>query len=110
MSTKELRRVGYTNVVLTVIAVCLGLLVVDRFSEAPEAEAQVQTHSGSQQAADPKEEPGRGAGLISAADQRKQMIAELKKLSAKVDALDKSVQAGLTVKVSEMPEITLPRN
>lgn len=98
MSTNDHRRVGYTNVVLSVIAVCLGLLVIDRYSDGPAA-AIAQTRS---------DQPGRGTGLVSAADQRKLMIAEIKKLSAKLDAIDKTMKSGLTVKVTEMPEITLP--
>lgn len=100
MSTNDHRRVGYMNVVLTVIAVCLGLLVVDRYTDGQAAHAQsVQPTPG---------QPGRSTGLISAADQRKMIIAEIKKLGVRLEGIEKTMKTGLTVKVSEMPEIKLP--
>ena len=100
MSTNDHRRVGYMNVVLTVIAVCLGLLVIDRYTDdGTAAHAQVQPTS---------DQPGRSSGLVSAATQRKAIIAEIKKLGARLDGIEKTMKSGLTVKVSEMPDIKLP--
>lgn len=91
------RRLSYLNGVLTVIAVCLALLVIDRLDlGTPSAEAG------------PTAQPDRGAGLISAADQRKIMIAEIKRLTTKVEGVDKALKEGISVKVTDMPEIKLP--
>jgi hypothetical protein len=94
----EPRRIGYLNAVLTVIAVMLGMLVVDRVAFSPAAAV-----------AGPGDDNPKG--LISAADQRKIMISELKKLTTKMESLESTIKSGnLTVKVTEMPEITLPDN
>ena len=96
-------RSRYLNGVLTVIAGLLALQVLDgatspgRLAGAVEAEARAQ--GGDQ--------PSEG-GLVSAADQRKIMIAELKRLGAKLDAIDARLKAGLAVKVTDMPEIKMP--
>ena len=73
-------RTTYTNAVLTAIAAFLGLLAIDRFVDraAPlESVAMAQ----------PEDEPGGGA-LVSAAEQRKQIIAELRNLGKRLDKLE----------------------
>jgi hypothetical protein len=102
-SKSDPRRLGYLNAVLTVIAVMLGLLVADRLVVAPPAAEAVQPAGRTDQ-------PGRGAGLVSAADQRKAMLTELRKMSTKLDQLEKTIKSGgLSVKVTEMPEIKIPQ-
>jgi hypothetical protein len=92
----EPRRIGYLNAVLTVIAVMLGMLVVDPVAFSPAAAV-----------AGPGED--NPTGLVSAADQRKMIISELKKLTTKMESLESTIKSGsISVKVTEMPEITVP--
>lgn len=90
----------FRNGVLTVIAVMLGLLVLGQLGQSPgggggpsEARAQAQ----------PEALNSPEGGLISAADQRKTIIAELRSLSRKVEQLDARLGKGISVKVTEMP-------
>lgn len=90
------RRSGYLNAVLTAIAVLLTLLVVDRhagpgITGAALAQGQPEDPSSSAQA------------MVSAAEQRKQMIAELRRIAGRMERIEAKLNAGLTVKVSEMP-------
>jgi hypothetical protein len=94
---QTMRRNGYLNGVLTVIAVLLGLLVLDARPGAGPAAARAQS----------EDQPGEGAGLISAGEQRKQMIAELRRISARLERLDARLNAVLNVKVTEMPAVKL---
>ncbi len=81
----------YLSAVLTAIAVLLGLhLVKDQGTAVQAARAQPET---------PEQE-----GLISAAEQRKQILLELKAVGARVDKLQKALEAGVKVKVISMPE------
>jgi hypothetical protein len=84
----------YRNAVLTVIAVFLGLLVLDRFT-SDDAGARAMAQQSQPQ-------------LVSAAEQRKQIIQELKQLSSRLERLESRLNRELTVKVTEMPEIKLP--
>lgn len=93
------RRVAYLNVVLTAIAVLLALLLVDRQGVAgwlapPGARAQASAADDPQSSAQ---------SLVSASEQRKLMIAELKRLAGKLDRIEAKLNAGLNVKVTEMP-------
>ncbi|MEM1329385.1 MAG: hypothetical protein AAGG07_02365 [Planctomycetota bacterium] len=85
------------------LAVIAGLLAVDVLSPrtgegtsplvAFESVAHAEQPSGSN-----------GGALISAGEQRKMMIAELRQMRGKVDALEKRLASGLQVKVTDMPE------
>jgi hypothetical protein len=89
---------GYQNAVLTVIAALLAVNVVDRqwgVLAPSAAEAQV---AGSQ-------EPG---GMSNALEQRKQMIAELRQLTSRLERLDARLTSGISVKVTDMPPLRLP--
>lgn len=78
------------------IAVMLGVLVMDRVDgRAVEMRGSAAVASGGQ--------PESATGLISAADQRKQIIAELRQISQRLDAVDKRLAKPLQVKVLEMP-------
>lgn len=94
-----MRRIGYQNAVLTVIAGVLTLGLVERAGQpsiaAPSA-ANAQP-SGPEQ-----------GGLMNAMEQRKTMIAELRAMNARLDRIESKLAGGLTVKVSEMPPIKLP--
>ncbi|MCC5787302.1 MAG: hypothetical protein JJU33_11450 [Phycisphaerales bacterium] len=54
--------------------------------------AQAQAHTG---------------GLISAAEQRKQMIAQMQRLENRMERIEAQLKSGLTVKVTEMPPVRL---
>jgi hypothetical protein len=96
-----MRRNGYLNGVLTVIAVLLALLLADRHLAGSSA--------GTALAAAPEDQPtGEGAGLISASEQRKQMIAELRRMAARLERIEARLGAGISVKVTEMPELKAP--
>jgi|CXWL01.1.fsa_nt_gi hypothetical protein len=81
----------YLNAVLTVIAVLLAMQVVrPEHGWTPSVQA----------------EPGEAQGLVSAADQRKQMILALANMGTRLDKIEALLSKG--IKVSEMPELKLP--
>jgi hypothetical protein len=94
----------YTNAALTIIAGLLGVIALDRsgplVSQANAQQHQPATHGGGDDEAD--------AGRVSAADQRKVIIAELRNLSSRVDHLEGTLSKGISVKVTEMPPIQFP--
>lgn len=87
----------YTNIVLTAIACLLVALVIGSRGPLLTRDAVAQV-GGSL-------EPVRmdDQGLISAAEQRKMMIAELKTIASRMERIESHMAKGLTVKVSEMP-------
>ncbi len=94
---------GYRNGALTVIALSLGILALGQGQN--QAGAQVN-HAGYQ----PSHATPEGGGLISAAQQRKQMMNELQMLRKQMEQMNATLKSGLNVKVTEMPEIRLPRD
>ncbi len=108
-----------SNGSLTVIAILLGFLVLDRAAGPAgrggglgpaEASAQVRSVSsgpGSSAGKSLEDEPT--DGRVNPADQRKQMIAELRNISQRLDRLESVISKGLTVKVTDMPEMKLPK-
>ena len=46
-----------------------------------------------------------GGGLVSAADQRKLMIAELRSISRRMEKLEAQLAKGIDVRVTDMPEV-----
>ncbi len=94
---------GYRNGALTVIALSLGILALGQGPNR--ADAQV-SHAGSgQQARSPE-----GGGLISAADQRKQILREMQQMRRQIEQMNATLKGGLNVKVTDMPEIRLPKD
>jgi hypothetical protein len=91
-----MRRTGYTNGVLTVIA---GLLALNLFF-SPGNTPEVLPAARAQPVTEPVDE---GTGLVSASEQRKVIIAELRRLGSKMDRLEAKLNSGLNVKVTEMP-------
>jgi hypothetical protein len=103
MTQQNADRRSYANAALTVIALFLGVIAVDRVTaSAPVAGAQ-------QRAGQPSSEPTEG-GMISAQEQRKQMIAELRGMSQRLDRIEGTLSKGISVKVTEMPELRLPKD
>ena len=100
-ATRTISSSRYTNAALTVIAVMLTLLVGERF-------ASKSVVGGTAEAA-PADEAT--AGLVSAGEQRKQMIAELRSMNARIDKLTSSIKNPMPVKVTEMPPgFAMPRD
>lgn len=95
-STRAGARPPYRNAVLTGIALMLAMLVADRAGVAPGA-AVAHATGGELQP--------HGGALVSAADQRKQIIAELARLNQAVTRLETTIARGIEVKVTDMPEM-----
>ncbi len=95
---------SYLNAVLTVHAVLLGVIAVNGIAgpsrsgvavaQPPESYAGVPTPDGD----DP-------SGRVSAAEQRKQMIGELRTIASRLDRIEGTLNKGLSVKVTSMPPI-----
>jgi hypothetical protein len=108
---------AYLNGVLTVIACLLAVHVASSGAGlSSAASAQVAGTRGSDRGGDKVgfigagDEGGEGgsSGLVSAADQRKQILAELQRIGSKLDAVDAALNKGLNVKVTDMPAMKLP--
>jgi hypothetical protein len=92
-----MRRLGYQNAALTAIAVLLGLNLVNGNGVTAPSSASAQPENESV------------GGLISASEQRKVMIAELKSISSRLERIDSKLAAGgVAVKVTDMPALKLP--
>jgi|GEM_PF-2865480 len=85
-----------TNTLLAVIAGVLVFQTADRLSvfEPAKAEASQDSRSG---------------GLVSAAAQRQEILRDLKAITARLTAIEKQLQGELRVRVTDMPEIKIPR-
>jgi hypothetical protein len=99
----------------TITAVALGLLVVDRLASPGDvlgpslASAQVRSVSGGggDSAAAMQDEPS--DGRVNPAEQRKQMITELRSVNQRLDRIEALLARGVSVKVVDMPELRLPK-
>jgi len=98
-STHENRQRLCTNVALTVIAgfLAINTLGVREGSWLSQAQAQASVPPDDDE-----------SGRISAAEQRKQIINELRALSVRLERLETQLNRGLSVKVTEMPPIVIP--
>ncbi len=90
------RRTSYQNAALTAIALLLGLGLVDRGAD------RVATARGAGE-----QPPSESAGMVSPAEQRRDMIAELRKANARLEAIEARLKAGLSVKVTDMPALKM---
>jgi hypothetical protein len=88
-------RLSYHNAVLTAIAVFLGLLVLDRYTSVDAGGSEALAQSSPPQ-------------MVSAAEQRKQIIQELKQISTRLQRLESRLDREMSVKVTDMPEIKIP--
>jgi hypothetical protein len=105
----------FTNTILALIAGLLFAMMLDRgqgslISQANAQHQPVQTvHGGSSgNHSASNDEPGDATERVTAADQRKVMIAELRSLNSRMEHVEAVLSKGLTVKVSEMPPMQFP--
>ncbi|MEM9066346.1 MAG: hypothetical protein AAGB51_12745 [Planctomycetota bacterium] len=89
-----------TKLLLGAIALLLGLNLISNGSTPVPGPSEARAQNESR----------KGGGLISAATQRKQMIEEIRRMNSAIQALDAKINAGLNVRVTDMPEIRLPRD
>lgn len=88
-------RLGYQNRILTIIAVMLAVVVIQRTELMPgTSEAQAELLNASQVPAPP-----------NAAAQRIKMIQELEKIDRRMDSIEKKLSAPFDVNVVSMPEV-----
>lgn len=93
------RRNLFLNLAVAANAVLLGVLVLGQGGASPrglEASAMAAPPSVS--------EEGDPTARISAAEQRKQIIAELQSMNQRMSALDAALKKGINVRVTEMPK------
>jgi hypothetical protein len=90
--SQPVRSSRYTQAVLTVIAGLLGFNALSQHNALTPAPAYAQ--SGDE-------------GLVSAAEQRKVIIAELRSLSSRIERLESVLARGVNVKVIDMPAVRL---
>jgi hypothetical protein len=91
-----MRRVGYQNAVLTIIAVLLGLSLLERQTGTSVRPAQASA------------QPAFEGGMTSAIEQRKAMISELRSIGARLDRIDAKFKTGMDVNVKDMPPVKFP--
>ena len=91
----------YTNGMLTAIVALLGMIAVNQGGSASSALAE-----------QPPTQPARGddgdsGERVSAAEQRKVMISELRAIGGRMDRMEALLNKGIRVKVTEMPPGTM---
>jgi hypothetical protein len=102
MDTQRTSRDGnVTNrILMTAIVALLGVLVLDRIEQRAATGMGSVAHAST---LTEEAQPEPAGALVSAAEQRKQMIVELRNLSGRIDAIDQKLRKPLQVKVLEMP-------
>lgn len=103
--TSNARRV-YAPIALAVVGGLAALLLLN---PEPGLGLLSQAHAQPpvpQPAADGEETSGR----ISAAEQRKEIIAQLRSLNARMEHVESMLTRGLNVKVTEMPALRIPKD
>lgn len=83
---------GYLNAVLTANAVLLGVIALGGLGVGFNSVSIAQTGVGEG-----------SENLISAAEQRKQMVTELKAISTRLDKIDATLAKGVNVNVKNFP-------
>jgi len=102
-----MRRTKYLNAILTVNALLLTALVADRLLGGDQSG---RAAAGSPAPASAQPDTGDGSGMLSGAEQRKQQYMEMKKMNAHLEKIEAKLNAGVSVKVTEMPELKLPKD
>lgn len=90
-------RHAYHNLMLTLLVAGVGVLIFDR---APSDSRLLNVSTAMAQP--PEEEAADPSGRVNPAEQRKQIIAELKTLNTKVSQLEATIKKG--IKITEMPK------
>ena len=88
-------RNGYQNIILSCIAGLLALGMVERHAGS----GDVLGTSALAQSGQPD-----AGGIISTAEQRKQIIAELRTMNSRLERIESKLNSGLSVKVTDMPK------
>ena len=84
----------YTNAALTVITGLLAMNALNQAGVSPVSTAYAQQGGGEE-------------GMVSAAEQRKVMISELRQLSGRMERMESALTRGINVKVLDMPPVRL---
>lgn len=93
---------SYLNIVLTANAALLGVIALGGLHHGDGA--SLTPTASAQPALTRSPEPGDdSAGRISAAEQRKVMISELRALGIRLERIETTLGRGLSVKVTELP-------
>lgn len=103
--TQRTLQMSYTNGALTAIALLLGVVAFQNAGLSGVSTAHAQEPAPLALGGDDSDTSGR----ISAAEQRKQIIAELRTLQTKVERVEQIMNKGMNVKVVDMPEMKLPQ-
>ncbi len=97
-TTTPARGRGYLNAILTANAVLLGVIALN--STGLTGPWTSVSHAQSPGVSDPEDTP---QGRTSAAEQRKQMIGELRGIEQRLDRMEATLNKGLSVKVTNFP-------
>lgn len=91
----------YTNTLLTLMAGFVLAMMLDR------GQGSLMSVADAQHAQQPATRDGDDGGLVSAAEQRKVMIAELRSLNSRMDHMEAVLSKPMSVKVIDMPPVQL---
>ncbi len=98
-------RNGYQNIILSCIAGLLALGAIDRRASSDDAMTRAMGPSAAlAQSGQPE-----AGGMINAAEQRKQIIAELRLMNTRMERIENKLASGLSVKVTDMPKGQEPK-
>lgn len=97
MSVMTRRQAAYLNIAVTVLT---GVLAFNTLGNRGPSEALAQAYAAAPDGGGDETVSGR----ISAAEQRKQIIAELKAIQSKMEHMDGLLKGGITVKMADMPK------
>ncbi len=84
-----------SNALVLLVAAMLGVMILDRMEDRGVRGVGSVAHAASQ--------PESTGSLISAADQRKQIIAELRTISQRLASVEQRLAKPMQVRVIEMP-------
>jgi len=91
----------YTNTILTLMAGFVLAMMLDRGQGSLMSVADAQNHQPAGRS------EGDDSGLVSAAEQRKVMIAELRSLGTRMEHMEAVLSKPMSVKVIDMPPVRM---